>query len=477
MRNGIIREMNALAESQVRTVILEADGLTVDDHLQKAHEHAKAHLQATQNGDHKTALHHSHQAQLHTIAARGKERQEEDPSKHQGEKMVFGVWRKVGQKLSSGEHSQLAKAHATMADRTKKRLDTRALLAGTDPANLSPEEKDQHYGEVKGHLQLAAHHGLAARGAHDYDPHGHPDQQTPEKKQHHASVMGKFHSGQPTGGAPVTPDAPGQDPQLGGGYAPHVAIRNKVARHKDDVARQDHINKGLSRGEGDAVRDWSVKPHTNITKKPPAYKFRGTFAQAMADVEQKHGKGKHEIDPHGLNVSPNYNPSGPPKKSESPEFAQRHDAYKKIYGDTPKHWTIHPNVLTKGQRDAYPFHGSYADAHADVTKVHGVGDHEIVPDRAQGASTKGRVQSKAPSDPPKKSESPEFAKRHDAYKKVYGSTPKHWMVHPNVLTRGKKDAYPFHGSYADAHADVTKAHGAGDHEIVPDHAKGSGMAD
>lgn len=193
MKTTQIRALSVLAETRYRLAPLHEapgspDSFSPDDHLKAAHHHAQAHLNASRAGDAETAQHHASQANHHLMQARTKERAEMGQGQP-GMKMVFGAWRKVGQKLSPEEHTQLAGEHKKLAHRQKLRTDARAMMAGTHPSEIPDDQKATAYADVHDHLHMAAAHMGLAKGAHDYDPHGDPSQTTPAAKARHDTVM------------------------------------------------------------------------------------------------------------------------------------------------------------------------------------------------------------------------------------------------------------------------------------------------
>ena len=158
-------KMLTLAESKPpKPILLQmesglgATDTTVDDHLKHAVHHAAASLTATRQGNHEDAAKHKQAANTHLLHASQKQNAEEHPGSHQGEKMVFGVWRKVGGDLSPAEHQKLGDDYTKHATRQKSRIDARAMLGGVHPHEVPEADKAHHYHEVKQALAMAKTH-------------------------------------------------------------------------------------------------------------------------------------------------------------------------------------------------------------------------------------------------------------------------------------------------------------------------------
>lgn len=204
-----------------------AEGMDADQHLAQAYHHAKNHLAASRSGDAQTAQHHAAQANHHLMQARTKERAEQGQAPGPGMKMVFGVWRKTGQKLSPEEHRQIGDTHAKLAKRQKMRVDTRAMMAGTHPSEIPDDQKAAAYSDMHDHLNMAAMHKGIVGGAHNYDPHGDESQRTPQAKAGFDTAMQAVHqTGKIAKPSPhLHPSQP--DPHAAGGTRAHSGVRVK----------------------------------------------------------------------------------------------------------------------------------------------------------------------------------------------------------------------------------------------------------
>jgi hypothetical protein len=126
---------------------------------------------------------------------------------HKGEKMVFGVWRPVGRKLSSAEHQKVGSEY--------HKASQGHLKAAKDAAAAGEHEKaEHHFGEhVKTSSAAKVHYKGWKGQAHD-DFYAHPSHRvkgadgTPEVKPHADPFAGK--------GAPP----PKHKPPADGGHAP-----------------------------------------------------------------------------------------------------------------------------------------------------------------------------------------------------------------------------------------------------------------
>lgn len=175
---------------------------TVDDHLDRAVHHATASLTAARLGDGEAAAHHSQRANAHLAHATAKQRAEDHPSAHgRDEKMVFGVWRKVGGQHTPADHQAIGDKYTRHASRQKKKIDAQAMLAGTHPSEVPHDQRDHHYKAVKQSLAMAKTHYAGQ------DPMDHPKVAAHPHKQGQGGDKPAVHdapAGGEGGGSPST---------------------------------------------------------------------------------------------------------------------------------------------------------------------------------------------------------------------------------------------------------------------------------
>lgn len=147
MRDTLFHSLCELADTPpAKSGLLEAALVTpepsdtVDTHLNNAVHHAATAAKHHEEGDGDAAAHHARIAKAHVRAANTKQRAENHPQNHRGEKMVFGVWRTVGKELKPAAHKNLADEYKTHADRLKKRANVRALLIHHQHVDKLPDD-------------------------------------------------------------------------------------------------------------------------------------------------------------------------------------------------------------------------------------------------------------------------------------------------------------------------------------------------
>jgi len=166
MKLSLLEEMNVLARGPARgapqleaaTPVDVRPSDTVETHLGHAERHAQAAVQHHKSGKHDDAVYHAGRAKAHLKVANEKQRAEDHPSNHRGEKMVFGVWRKIGELKPEG-HANLADAYKQHAGRLKSRANIRSLLTRKEhPSALPSDQKERLYSRADAAQKRAEAH-------------------------------------------------------------------------------------------------------------------------------------------------------------------------------------------------------------------------------------------------------------------------------------------------------------------------------